>query len=87
MQTVKVEEIGDKVEVVGWFKAGKLVPLRFKWKGRTYKVREITGDWKSELGETQFHHFAVQSDTPDIYELSYNERSYIWKLETVAIAG
>lgn len=87
MSTVKVEEIGDKVEVVVWFKASRLMPLRFKWRGRTYKVREVTGEWKSEIGATHFHHFAVQSDSPDIYELSYNEQAYTWKLENVAISG
>jgi hypothetical protein len=87
MSTFKIEDIGDAVEVVVWFKAGRIMPLRFRWRGRTYKVREVTGDWQSEIGNTQFHHYAVQSDSPDVFELSYNEHAYTWKLEKVAISG
>jgi hypothetical protein len=25
----------------------------------TYKVHTVTGDWRSEIGSTQFHHYAV----------------------------
>ena len=87
MSTLKIEDVGDTVEVVVWFKAGRIMPLRFRWRGRTYKVRNVNADWQSEIGATRFHHYAVMSDAPDVYELSYNEHTYAWKLEKVAVDG
>ena len=87
MSILKIEDIGDQVEVVVWFRHGKVLPLRFRWRGRTYKVQSINGDWRSEIGSDHYRHFAVASDTPDVYELSYNEASGIWKLEKVAMNG
>ena len=87
MSTLKIEEIGDVVEVVVWFQGGKIMPLRFRWRSRTYKVKHVNGVWRSEIGRDHFHHFAVASDSADVYELAYNEHSGIWKLEKVALGG
>ncbi len=84
---MQFQDVGEAVEVIAHFRAGKLAPVRFRWKGRVLPVRQITGDWQSEVGTERFRHFAVMSDSPDVFELSYNETSYVWKLEKVALSG
>ena len=87
MSTMQFQDVGEAVEVIAWFQRGKLCPLKFRWKGRVHPVKKINGDWETEIGEVRFRHFAVMSDGPDVVELSYNEHSYIWKLENVAMNG
>lgn len=74
-------EIGERIKVVALF--GKNIrPLRFRWKGRTYHVREITYRWKTVEGEASLIHFSV-SDGSGLYELTYNQKSLEWRIEGV----
>ncbi len=60
----------------------KLKPVRFKWSGRVFKVREVTYLWKAKEGDTEIYHFSV-TDGKSLYELSFNASSLIWKIEKV----
>ncbi len=75
--------LGEIVKVLAVFGDGrKLRPIRFLWKERSYKVREITYEWDSFKGREKIHHFAV-SDGANIYELNYHSESMLWTLEAV----
>ena len=84
---MRIEEIRESIEVIALFRRGKLEPLKFRWKDRSYRVSRINGDWNTEVGASRFHHFAVMSEGPDIYELSYDERAQSWKIESVSLLG
>lgn len=58
----------------------KLKPVRFKWVGRTFEVKEITYSWKTKEGQSDIYHFSV-TDGKCLYELSFNTSSLVWKLE------
>ena len=81
------EEIGEAIEVIALFHLGKLAPIKFRWRERVYRVHRIHGGWTSEEGIARLHHYAVASDGPDVYELSYNERGHDWKIEKVSLSG
>jgi hypothetical protein len=85
--SMRIEEIQEPIEVIALFRHGKLSPLKFRWKGREYPVRRMNCTWTTDEGETRFHHFAVMSDSPDVYELTYNRSSYEWKIENVSLMG
>lgn len=84
---MRVEEIHEPIEVIAVFRKGKLSPLKFRWKGRTYAVSRVNGGWNTDEGETRFHHFAVMSVGPDIFELTYNQSTYEWIIEKVSLVG
>jgi hypothetical protein len=84
---MRIEEIQEPVEVIALFRKGKLSPLKFRWKGREYPVRRMNCAWTTDEGETRFHHFAVMSDSSDVYELTYDRSSYEWKIENVSLMG
>jgi hypothetical protein len=84
---MRLEDIREPVEVIAMFRFGRLSPLRFRWRDRVYKIERINGGWVSEEGAVRYHHFAVSSDGPDVFELSYNERAHTWKIERVSLGG
>jgi poly(3-hydroxybutyrate) depolymerase len=84
---MRVEEIGEIIEVIALFHSGKLAPLKFRWRERVYRVNRIHGGWTTEEGAARLQHYAVAADGPDVYELSYNERGHDWKIEKVSLNG
>jgi len=84
---MRIEEISEAVEVIAVFQSGKLSPIKFRWRERVYRVSRVNGNWMVEEGAVRFHHFAVQCDGPDVYDLVYNARNLNWKLEKVSLVG
>ncbi len=74
-------ELNDRVEVYTVFhdRGRKIEPVKFRWRGRTYAIEEITYTWKSIKGATEFIHFAVR-DMSDLFELVFNTRTFVWEL-------
>lgn len=84
---MRIEEIGEAVEVIALFRGNKISPLKFRWRERVYRVSRIHGDWITEEGAARFRHFAVAADGPDVFELSYHERAHGWRIEKVSLTG
>ncbi len=78
--------IREPVEVIALFDRGMtpLRPLRFRWKGSVYRVREITFTWSTNDGSAPVLHFSVH-DGAALYELLYNKSTMKWTLECVAL--
>ncbi len=78
--------IREPVEVIALFDCGMspLRPLRFRWKGRVFRVRHITFTWSTMDGSAPVIHFSVH-DGATLYELSYNKSTMKWTLEGVAL--
>lgn len=83
---MRIEEICEAVEVIAVFQAGRLAPVKFRWRNRVYKVERVNGHWATDQGATRFHHYAVMSAGTDVFELRYNERRHDWTLEKVSLA-
>lgn len=75
--------IQETISVVALFGLPyKLKPVRFKWSGRVFEVREVTYSWKTKEGHSEIYHFSVIVGE-SLYELSFNASSLVWKLEGV----
>jgi hypothetical protein len=72
-------EINDHIQVIAVFDNG-IRPAKFKWKGRTYPVKEITYTWGSKDGAASLVHFSV-TDGETLFELVYNASAMKWSLE------
>jgi len=75
--------IREPIEVIALFD-GTMRPLRFRWKGAVYPVKEITFTWTTTSGAAVILHFSAY-DGATLYELSYNKATLKWTLEAVAI--
>jgi hypothetical protein len=74
-------EVGETISVIASFSQGyRIKPLRFRWSGRLFEVREITYLWKSAEGQNEIYHFSV-SDGRSLYELTFDTGSLLWRLE------
>ncbi|MFQ5442768.1 MAG: hypothetical protein ACE5EB_08610 [Thermodesulfobacteriota bacterium] len=73
--------IGEPIKVIAVFDGG-IRPVRFKWNGRVYAVKEITYQWRSREGSAVRIHFSV-FDGASLYELSYNQGTMKWSIEGV----
>jgi len=74
-------EIGEPVEVAAIFADG-VRPVKFRWKGNVYTVKEITFLWQTTEGQSRVIHFSV-TDGSTLYELAYNQSDMRWSLERV----
>ncbi|MBI5454474.1 MAG: hypothetical protein HY956_07605 [Deltaproteobacteria bacterium] len=74
-------EISEKIKVMAVFEKG-VRPVKFKWRGRVYPVKEITYTWTSKEGEAPILHFSV-TDGATLFELAYNQKELEWTLNGV----
>ncbi|RJQ54721.1 MAG: hypothetical protein C4526_04890 [Nitrospiraceae bacterium] len=75
--------IGEHISVmVSFGPRYRVRPVRFKWSGKTFEVKEITYMWKTSEGQSLVHHFSV-TDGKTLYELSFDTSSMIWRIEGV----
>jgi hypothetical protein len=75
--------IGETISVIASFGLPyKIRPVRFKWKGRLFEIREITYSWQTQEGQTRIYHFSI-TDGKTLYELSFDTASLVWKVEKV----
>ena len=74
-------EIGETISVVASFGLPyKIRPVRFRWNGKLFEVKEITYLWQTKEGQNRIYHFSI-SDGKTLYELSFDTSSLLWKLE------
>ena len=81
-----VVAIEEQIKVAAVFGGGKVLPRWFVWRGRKYKITEITYIWKDTEGKKTRHHYAV-TDGANLYELCYVEHDMSWYLASVEPEG
>jgi|YelNatPaOPRAMG01_1025707.scaffolds.fasta_scaffold00388_22 hypothetical protein len=79
------EELNEPVEVLAHFDGKKARPLRFRWRGRVYRVVRLNGSWSESKGADREHHFAVTADNSDSFELAFDARDFRWRLIRVVL--
>ena len=82
-----LELVNQPIEVLTVFAEGKLRPLRFKWRNRVVRVRQVTGEWAREEGIGPVRYFAVLAETSDYFELAYDVGRSRWRLCRVWLEG
>ena len=81
------EELFEPIEVITYFQNKKIIPLKFRWNGRVYKIRQVNGHWREHLGTAQQHHFSVQVEGSDYFELLFDSADFSWQLARVGMEG
>jgi hypothetical protein len=81
------EVINEPIEVISYFDGKKMRPLRFRWRGRAYRIVQVHGIWSDIQGKAKEYHFHVATHNSGSFELIYNNSGFIWKLGRVCIDG
>ena len=75
--------VGERIEVAVVFdKVEVIKPVKFKWKGRTINIKEVTYSWHTMSGKSKVCRFTV-TDNESLYELSYDTNTLKWELDSV----
>ena len=78
-------EIGETISVIASFGLPyKIKPLRFRWSGKLFEVKDITYAWQTKEGQTKIYHFSI-SDGKTLYELSFDTASLLWRMEKLEV--
>ncbi|MBM4144668.1 MAG: hypothetical protein FJ240_00110 [Nitrospira sp.] len=78
-------DIGETISVIASFGLPyKIKPLRFRWSGKLFEVRDITYSWQTKEGLSKIYHFSI-SDGNTLYELSFDTFSLLWRLEKAEV--
>jgi len=78
-------DIGETISVIASFGLPyKIRPLRFKWSGKLFEVKDITYAWQTKEGQTRIYHFSI-SDGKTLYELSFDTTSLLWRIEKLEV--
>lgn len=76
-------QIGDTISVLASFGMSyRIKPLKFKWSGRLFDVKEITYTWETKDGQKDVYHFSV-TDGKTLYEITFDTGSLIWRIENL----
>jgi len=81
------EELFEPIEVIAYFQDGRVIPLKFRWNGRVYKIRQVHGQWKARNGESYQYHFSVRCESPDCFELIFDTGDFSWQVARVCLEG
>ena len=82
-----VEKIGEEITVLTKFQKGRVIPTRFSWNGRVYRIVEITARWAVREGQHKNYYFSVVADTGSFYEISFRTGDMVWVLESRGMEG
>jgi len=76
------EHRNEKIEVLTFFRAGKVFPRIVFWRDKKYKIRKITYNWQERRGQEMLHYFSV-SNGIDLYQISFNNTTLSWHLDKI----
>ena len=77
---MRVEEIGERVEVLAVCSGGGIKPLRFTWSGRAYEIQTVNARWTDRGGGSYSLHYSVQVGE-ETYLLRFSGADVQWWLD------
>lgn len=86
------QTIGERIEVVVVYGPpasklrGKLKPIKFRWRGKVYPIRQITLATDTKDGGVRRRFFSVVSGG-NVYRICFNRENEDWILEEVWMEG
>ncbi len=81
-----VEKIKEPIRVLAGFSGGGAKPIRFRWRGRTYQIGRINGQWVDRKAEGYSLHYSVQVGQ-ETYYIHFCSQDVQWWLDEVILDG
>ena len=79
------EIINEVIQVITFFDAERMRPLRFRWRDRTYRVQTVHSAWYDVVGRYREYHFYVATKESGSFELIYDTGGLLWKIGRVCL--
>ncbi|MDD5729706.1 MAG: hypothetical protein PHN57_01060 [Candidatus Omnitrophica bacterium] len=76
------EPLAEIIEVLAWFKQGKIYPRLFTWNNKKYKVKRVTYNWQERRGQETINYFSVSTGS-DLYQISFNAKTLGWRIDKI----
>jgi hypothetical protein len=75
-----LEKLNEQINVLAKFEGVKVLPVYFKWRGKTYKVEKLNLVHKERDGNDKIYYFSV-SDNANFFRLAFFTRDLSWKIQ------
>ena len=72
------EKINEKIEVLGNFKGGSVMPRVFKLKGKVLKVKKVHLSYQEREGKFINYYYSAETEQ-GIYKIKFNNGSLVWE--------
>ena len=74
--------LNQRIEVLSWFRNGRILPRLFNWNNKVYKIKEVTYRWQERRGQELISFFSVRTSA-NLYQISFNNTTYSWCIDKV----
>lgn len=74
------EKINEKIEVLGDFKGGSVIPRVFKLKNKVFKIKKVHLAYQEREGKFINYYYSAETEGA-IYKLKFNNGSLVWEVE------
>jgi len=74
--------LNEIISVSVFFDKGKIIPQSFIWRKNLHQIKQITYFWQERQGVELVSFFSVDTGV-DIYQLSFNNTSFGWRLDKI----
>ena len=81
--------MAERIDVISMFRNGTVKPVKFRYAGRTHKVAKVLYAWVTREGSFPVHHFSVETEDGNRFDISLNTYTMDWALSDIdwAAAG
>ena len=76
------DQLNERIQVLAWFRNGKVTPRIFVWNNKKYEIKEVTYNWQERQGQEVINCFSV-STGDDLYQISFNNTTLGWRINRV----
>lgn len=81
-----IEKVDEPIEVSVNFNKNKVLPVLFKWRGKTYHIEKLNLVHKKRSGNDKIYYFSV-SDNANFFRLAFSTADLSWRLEELYYEG
>ena len=81
-----LEKVDEVIEVSVNFSPLKVMPIFFRWRGRTYRVEKLNLVHKERDGNDKIYYFSV-SDKVNYFRLAFFTRDLSWRIQVLFFEG
>ena len=74
-----LEKLNDTIDVRVDFKGQSVMPVLFKWRGRTYRAEKLNLVHRERDGNDKIYYFSV-SDKVNFFRLAFFTRDLSWRI-------
>ncbi len=74
------EKISEKIELIGTFKGGSVMPQAFKLKRKVIKIDKVHLSYQEREGNFINYYYSAETER-GIFKLKFNNGSLVWEAE------